>query len=127
MTKEKNSQKLIVMTGNEYQKLAMRTCQFDASDDREREWMIHHALFGLTSEVGEVLGCYQKSYQGHGLNINNLYEEIGDVLWMVAELCHAYGWSLENVMLYNIRKLKKRYPNGFDPERSIHRDEYGKD
>ena len=115
------------MRPNDYQTLAMRTCRFDISNDEEREWMVHHALFGLSSEVGEVLGCYQKSYQGHKLDATRIYEEVGDVLWMVAELCSAYGWELEGVMQYNIDKLKKRYPDGFDPERSIHRIEYRKD
>lgn len=32
--------------------------------------------------------------------------------------------SLEEAMDRNIEKLKKRYPDGFDPERSIHRPEY---
>ena len=33
------------------------------------------------------------------------------------------GSSLAYAMDYNITKLRKRYPDGFDPERSIHRNE----
>jgi len=33
--------------------------------------------------------------------------------------------SLEYAMDNNITKLRKRYPDGFDPERSLHRDEGG--
>ena len=31
--------------------------------------------------------------------------------------------SLEDAMEHNIEKLRKRYPDGFDPERSLHRTE----
>lgn len=34
------------------------------------------------------------------------------------------GASLEEAMERNIEKLKRRYPDGFDPERSLHRPEY---
>ena len=106
------------MTPNEYQKLAMRTCNLLHSplDD-----MACHAVFGLTSEAGEVAGLFQKRYQGHELDEEHLMKEIGDCLWMIAELCTAYGFSLEDVMQLNIDKLRARYPNGFDTEKSLHR------
>ena len=108
------------MTPNEYQKLAMRTCNLLHSplDD-----MACHAVFGLTSEAGEVAGLFQKRYQGHELDEEHLMKEIGDCLWMIAELCTAYGFSLEDVMQLNIDKLRARYPNGFDTEKSLHRAE----
>lgn len=112
------------MTGNEYQTLAMRTCQFKPKDHKD---MLLHALFGLSSEVGEVCSLFQKEYQGHLFTVLDVQDELGDVLWMIAELCHAYDLTLDDVMKANIEKLKKRYPNGFDPERSLHRDEYRKD
>lgn len=115
------------MTGSEYQKLAMRTCQFEPINHLD---MLCHALFGLCSEVGEIHNLYQKEYQGHMFTVLDVRDELGDVLWMIAELCHAYDLDLDDVMEANIEKLKKRYPDGFDPERSIHRPEYenkGKD
>lgn len=115
------------MTGNEYQKLAMRTCPFEPTCYENIEYIEHHALFGLSAEVGEVHDIFQKYYQGHPIDDEKLQEELGDVLWMVAEMCYANSWDLESIMEKNIEKLKKRYPDGFDPERSIHRDEYRKD
>ena len=108
------------MTPNEYQKLAMRTCNLLHSplDD-----MACHAVFGLTSEAGEVAGLFQKWYQGHELDEEHLMKEIGDCLWMIAELCTAYGISLEDVMQLNIDKLRARYPDGFSEEKSLHRAE----
>ncbi len=109
------------MTPNEYQKLAMRTCNFQ-HDDRYDD-MVCHAVFGLTSEAGEVAGLFQKWYQGHELDEEHLMKEIGDCLWMIAELCTAYGFSLEDVMQLNIDKLRARYPDGFSEEKSLHRAE----
>lgn len=53
------------MTGNEYQKFANRTC----SITENKTDMLHHAVFGLTSEAGEVAGMLQKEYQGHEFDI----------------------------------------------------------
>lgn len=115
------------MTGNEYQKLAMRTCSFDylnenpfTANDNAID-MLHHGVFGLCSEAGEVAGVYQKSYQGHPVEVEHLKKELGDCLWMIAEICSAYRIDLDDVMAANIEKLKKRYPNGFDVEKSLNR------
>lgn len=105
---------------NEYQKLAMRTCNIPYSDTDN---MLRHAVFGLTSEAGEVSGILQKVYQGHSIDSEHLKKELGDCLWMIAEACSALGISMSDVATTNINKLKARYPNGFDTERSLHREE----
>lgn len=106
------------MRGNDYQTLAMRTCSipFDRRDD-----MLRHAVFGLSSEAGEVSGILQKEYQGHVFDKEHMIKELGDCLWMIAEASTAIGVSLEEVMEANINKLKARYPEGFDSEHSLHR------
>lgn len=108
------------MTGKEYQNLAMRTCSipYDKSYDK-----LCHAVFGLSSEAGEVSGILQKVYQGHGIDIEHFKKELGDCLWMIAEACDVFGIDLDEVMEINIEKLKKRYPDGFSAERSLHRAE----
>ena len=110
------------MTGNEFQLLAARTidkklCVIDTEA---------HALHGMVSEVGELHGIYQKAYQGHGTRIEteeHRKKELGDLLWFVAEYCTANGWELEEIMQMNIDKLKARFPEGFNPEQSLHRKE----
>ena len=77
----------------------------------------------MSSEIGEIHGIYQKSYQGHKIEEEHLEKEVGDLLWFIAEFCTAYGWDLEDVMKKNIDKLKARYPEGFDAEHSLHRAE----
>lgn len=107
------------MNGTEYQTLAGRTINKNLTNDELRQ----HALHGMASEVGEIHSIFQKSFQGHTILNTKVIDEVGDLLWFIAEFCTSYGWTLETVMALNIEKLKRRYPGGFDPERSIHRDE----
>ena len=107
------------MTGNEYQQLASRTINQALTTYGKRQ----HALFGMASEIGELHGIYQKAYQGHELDGRHLAKEVGDLLWFIAEYCTANGWKLDDIMQLNIDKLKARYPEGFDPEHSLHRAE----
>ena len=104
------------MNGNEYQTLAMRTCNLPLSMD-----MLYHGVFGLTSEAGEVAGIIQKVYQGHEFDKEHMKKELGDCMWMIADICSALDFSLDDVMRTNIEKLKARYPTGFDLEKSLHR------
>ena len=108
------------MAANEYQNLAMRTCSIPYGHKQE---MLLHATTGLTSEAGEFAGLLQKVYQGHEYDRDHALKELGDCCWMIAEACTALNTTLEQVMRMNIEKLKARYPEGFDPEKSLHRKE----
>ena len=107
------------MTGNEYQQLASRTINQALTTYGKRQ----HALFGMAAEVGELLGLYQKSYQGHELIEEHEQKEVSDILWFIAEYCTVQGWEFDDIMQMNIDKLKARFPDGFDPEKSLHRKE----
>ena len=50
-------------------------------------------------------------------------KERGDIAWYLAETAYALGYSLEEVCQGNIDKLKKRFPEGFSVDASIHREE----
>ena len=106
------------MNMNEYQQLAQRTI----NEELNVQEKMMHALHGMASEVGEIHGIYQKSYQGHEVDGIKLQKELGDLLWFIAEFCTASDWSLEYIAHKNIDKLRRRYPEGFDPERSVHRE-----
>jgi NTP pyrophosphatase (non-canonical NTP hydrolase) len=79
---------------------------------------------GLAGESGEVVDAIKKIlYQGHALDVTKLTDELGDVFWYFTLICHALNISLEDIKAYNVAKMRKRYPNGFEPERSIYRQE----
>ena len=60
-------------------------------------------------------------FHGHTLEQEKLRDELGDVLWYFMLLCHTANLSLEEIMIHNIEKLRARYPQGFETERSLRR------
>lgn len=79
---------------------------------------------GLYGESGECVDMVKKyRFQGHELDKAHLAKELGDVAWYLAVTAHAIGYDLETVLQMNVDKLRNRYPNGFEKERSLHRQE----
>ena len=108
------------MTVNEYQKLAMTTLN-PALDTKD---ILINGVMGLCGESGEAIDIVKKWLaQGHDLDRDKLAKELGDIAWYLAETATALGLDLEDVFAANIEKLKRRYPEGFRSERSIHREE----
>ena len=103
------------MTIDEYQKLAMTTLNPSLSPKD----ILINGVMGLCGEAGEAIDLVKKHLsQGHELNRAQLIQELGDVAWYLAETATALDVSLEEVLCLNIEKLRKRYPQGFDQERS---------
>ena len=99
------------MNVNEYQTLAMTTLNPEL-DKRE---VLINSVMGLCGEAGEAIDIVKKwMAQGHELK-----SELGDIAWYLAEAATALDISLEEVFQANIDKLKKRYPKGFDAEKSL--------
>ena len=105
------------MNANEYQRKAMRTATHKCYD-------LANAALGLTGEAGEVADIIKKHlYQGHDLYPSEVIEELGDVLRYIALMADYFNVTLGFVMQQNITKLKARYPEGFDPVRSVNRED----
>ena len=108
------------MTGNEYQRLALRT--WHAPDIPYGDMVI--GSMGLNGEAGEVIDLVKKFMaQGHELDREHVAEELGDTLYYLAITALSIGKKLDDIMEANIEKLKRRYPSGFDSERSVNRSE----
>lgn len=108
------------MTGSEYQQAALRTW----NDSDMPYAMLTNGVMGLCGESGECADMVKKFlFQGHELNREDLAHELGDVAWYLAVTAKAIGYDLDAVFLMNIEKLKRRYPNGFTVEDSVHREE----
>lgn len=106
------------MTINEYQHLAMTTLNPKLSNDE----ILINGVMGLCGESGEAIDIVKKWFaQGHELDREKLIKELGDVAWYLAEIAHALGVSLEEVLQRNIDKLKERYPDGFKTADSVNR------
>ena len=90
------------MTFEEYQNFAKQNHRPGCND-------VVFAL-GLGGETGEVLEIIKKARRDLvPLDIQHLKEELGDVLWYVANLCTVFGLTLEEVINSNVHKLCERY------------------
>lgn len=80
------------------------------------------ASIGMQAESGEFSEIIKKIiFQGKEFNEAerfHLMRELGDVLWYWVQGCKALGYTPQQVMEENIRKLESRYPNGFEVVRS---------
>lgn len=82
-----------------------------------------NGMLGLAGEAGECCDLVKKhTYQDGRPIYIDLIDELGDVLWYVAEAASALGVTLESVAQGNVDKLKKRYPEGFEAEKSLNRE-----
>ena len=105
---------------NEYQKLAMTTVNPNLS---KRDMLIN-SVMGLCGESGEAIDIVKKWFaQGHALDKEHLKKELGDIAWYLAEAATALDLKLEDILEANIDKLKRRYPEGFETEKSVNRGE----
>ena len=105
------------MTVNEYQKLAMTTLN-PALDKKD---VLINGVMGLCGESIDIVKKWLA--QGHELDREKLAKELGDIAWYLAETATALDLNLEDIFTANIEKLRKRYPEGFDSERSINRED----
>lgn len=106
-----------IMTLDDYQALSMRTMRSDTIKNT-----LLNCSLGMSGETGEVVDLVKKfAFQGHELNEPKIKEEIGDVLFYIANMCTALEISMQEAMEENVAKLEKRFPNGFNVEDSIKR------
>ena len=103
---------------NEYQELAMTTLNPGLS----KKDVLINSVMGLCGEAGEAIDIVKKwMAQGHELDKEHLAKELGDIAWYLAEAATALDIPLEDILQANIDKLKKRYPEGFETQRSLTR------
>lgn len=83
-----------------------------------RAFRLNHAVIGLAGEVGELASQMQKHlYYQRPLDLTNVKEEAGDILWYLALLFNTLCIDFGDVMESNIAKLRKRFPDKFCLER----------
>lgn len=72
-----------------------------------------HAAVGISGEAGELIDAVKKHWvYNKPLDLENVKEELGDILFYMQKLCNMYGWSIPEVLMANKTKLEKRYPSG---------------
>jgi len=94
---------------DDYQREANRTDQRPGRD----EGALLFPVIGLSSEVGSLVRHVKKRLRdgdAHELFTAQMGEELGDVLWYVANLAEKLGLGLEEVAQHNLRKIGGRWP-----------------
>ena len=85
------------------------------------------SAIGMMAESGEFTELLKKMvFQGKEFNEDvrfHMKRELGDILWYWIQGCIALGYTPDEVMDENIKKLEARYPNGFEVVRSENRQE----
>ena len=101
-----------------FQEEALRSMR----SDLPYEAICSNMCMGLAGETGETVDIFKKHiYQGKDLDINDVIEEVGDILWYIANLCNVNKITMKECMESNVEKLRKRYPNGFSIKDALER------
>jgi NTP pyrophosphatase (non-canonical NTP hydrolase) len=115
----RNCNLIIDMEIREYQKEASRT----NADLGSQTMNDLHMVLGMQTESAEIADQYKKHLAyGRELDLVNVKEELGDLMWYVANLCEMRGWDLRDIMATNIEKLRVRFPEKFEQSKAITRD-----
>ncbi len=98
---------------NEYQRRANETDQQptgSVGSDDLRSVLV--PLLGLSSEVGELLGEYKKRVrdgESYSQFTKRAQEELGDLLWYLANVATKFGLSLDDIAQSNLHKIANRW------------------
>ena len=94
---------------NWYQQEAVKTAVF------KEDIALAYLGLGLVNEAGEVAGKLKKVFRGDKTleaSEQAIVDELGDVLWYVANLADVLGYDLSQVAERNVDKLRDRKERG---------------
>ena len=112
------------LTFTAYQEAAARTAQTAWPNEKR----VAVDCYGLVAEVGELLDEFQHRFEHERpLDLAQVQEELGDMLWRMADLCSALDIRLGDIAQANIAKLQIRHPNGFSATTSKLRQDKAQD
>ncbi|MFP2897875.1 nucleoside triphosphate pyrophosphohydrolase family protein [Corallococcus sp. 4LFB] len=92
----------------EYQRRAQET---DRNPSNTEEGLIV-PLLGLAGEVGTLLSDYKKKLRDrdtYRLFKENVAEELGDILWYVANVATKFGLEIDEIARLNLKKTRERF------------------
>lgn len=109
MTTDDKQPGFAVLSTNRYAEF-VRVGNF-TKNERDSKFL---AAMGLSGEAGEVTDLLKKHMLHDAeLDRGELAEELGDVLWYLQHACNVFGFTLEQIALWNMVKLYHRYPDTY--------------
>ena len=100
------------MDFNEYQKKTRETAEYGGGYGLGIMALVYTVL-GLNGEAGEVAEILKKEIRKGNVTLSidakaRILDELGDVLWYLASICHELGVELNWVAGQNLDKLQER-------------------
>jgi len=112
-------EQLKIKNSSDYIPLACRTESSIRCDVPTR---LDHASDGCCTEAGEFKDALKQfKFYNTAVDIANVKEELGDMLWYIAIACDALDITMEELMRMNVEKLKVRYPEKFTTKNALNR------
>src|ERR1700689_3794564 len=96
------------MKFSEYQEQALRTDKAPTAPGMSADAGRLIPLLGLAGEAGQLVAEYKKRLRdgpGHVLFVDKVAEELGDILWYVANLASKYDLNLDEIAKQNLHKV----------------------
>src|SRR6266704_662622 len=103
------------MDMRKYQKEALKTDQVPISDGTDSDVGRLVPLLGLAGEAGELLTEYKKRLrdgESYRLFKERVGEELGDLLWYIANVASKFDLDLGTVAEANLQKIQDRWGEG---------------
>lgn len=100
------------MNLNVYQQEAQKTDRVPGHQKNQTGTDVIVPLLGLAGETGELLSEYKKHLRdgdSHQLFKDRVAEELGDLLWYIANVATKFGLTLEDIASINLRKTQDRW------------------
>lgn len=113
------------MDFNGYQKEALRADRVPTRDGAEDATSLTVPMLGLAGETCQLLNEYKKNPrdgEAHRLFKERVSEELGDLLWYIANVASKFDLPLSDIACANLAKIKERWasehaePQAFDAE-----------
>jgi NTP pyrophosphatase (non-canonical NTP hydrolase) len=101
-----------MMDFNHYQNDALRTDRVPARDGPADVLSLIIPMLGLAGETGQLLSEYKKHLrdgEAHRLFKERVSEELGDLLWYIANVASKFELTLDEIAVGNLAKVKARW------------------
>lgn len=95
-----------------YQAQALLTDQVPGTSDDEMAAALIVPMLGLAGETGQLLSEYKKHLRdgaAHRLFKDRVGEELGDLLWYIANVASKFGLDLDQIAEKNLDKVRARF------------------
>jgi len=100
------------MEFNRYQKEALSTDRVPICEGSDDVLSLIVPMLGLAGETGQLLSEYKKHLRdgdAHRLFEERVSEELGDLLWYVANVASKFDLTLDEIATTNLAKVKARW------------------